>query len=117
MRKQIIIIILFLERFVTSSLADGFPSSLRENKSPQVSWTHLSIPAVVWTVPTRPVISKSSSPCTNPLVIVPRTPVTIGIIVAFMFHSFFSSLARSRHLSFFSHSFNFTLWSAETAKS
>ena len=35
-----------------------------------------------------------------------------------MFHSFFffNSLARSRYLSFFSHSFNFILWSARTAK-
>ena len=29
---------------------------------------------------------------------------------------FFNSLARSRYLSFFSFSFNFTLWSARTAK-
>ena len=30
---------------------------------------------------------------------------------------FFNSLARSKYLSFFSHSFNFTLWSVGTAKS
>ena len=30
---------------------------------------------------------------------------------------FFNSLARSRYLSFFSHSFSFILWSAGTAKS
>ena len=34
-----------------------------------------------------------------------------------MFHSFFSSLARSKYLSPFSFSFIFTLWSAGTAKS
>ena len=34
-----------------------------------------------------------------------------------MFHSFFNSLARSRYLSFFLFSFNFTLRSARTAKS
>ena len=34
-----------------------------------------------------------------------------------MFHGFFNSLARSRYLSFFSHSFSFILWSAGTAKS
>ena len=34
-----------------------------------------------------------------------------------MFHSFFNSLARSRYLAFFSHSFSFILWSAGTAKS
>ena len=34
-----------------------------------------------------------------------------------MLHSFFSSLAGSRYLSFFSISFNFTLWSAGRTKS
>ena len=52
---------------------------------------------------------KSSRPFNNPLVIVPNTPITIGTIVTFMFHSFFSSLARSRYLSFFSLSFKFIL--------
>ena len=68
-------------------------------------------------VSTRPPTSKSSRPFNNPLVTVPKAPITIGIIVAFMFHSFFNSPARSRYLSFFSHSFNFILQSAETAKS
>ena len=91
-------------------------------KSPQVSRTLLSIlavlnNAVVWMVSTRPPTSKSSSPFSNPLVTVPNAPITIGIIVTCMFHSFFSSLARSRYLSFFSHSFCFILWSARTAKS
>ena len=73
--------------------------------------------AVVWIVSTRPPFSKSSRPFNNPLVTVPNAPITIGIIVTFMFHSFFNSLARSRYLSFFSHSFNFILWSAGTAQS
>ena len=74
--------------------------------------------AVVWMVSTSLVISKSSSLFTNPSVTVPRVPITIGIIVTFMFHSFFfNSLARSRYLSVFSLSFNLTLWSAGTAKS
>ena len=68
-------------------------------------------------ISTRPVISKSSSPFTNPSVTVPRAPITIGIIVTFMFHSFFNSLGRSSNLYFFSLSFNFTLWSARTSKS
>ena len=81
--------------------------SLSDSKPPQVSRTLLSIlaalnDAVVWMVSTRPLISKPSSPCTNPLVTVPRVPITIGITVTFMFHSFFNSLARSRYLSFFS---------------
>ena len=36
---------------------------------------------------------------------VPRAPLIIVITVTFMFHSFFRSLASSRHLSFFSLSF------------
>ena len=99
-----------------------FHWSLSDGKSPQVSRTLLSIlavlnNAVVWMVSTRPPSAKSSSPFSNPLVTVPNAPITIGIIVTCMFHSFFNSLARSRYLSFFSHSFSFILWSARTAKS
>ena len=99
-----------------------FHWNLRDNKSPQVSRTLLSIlavlnNAVVWMVSTRLPISMSSSPFRNPLVIVPNATITIGIIVTCMFHSFFSSQARSKYLSFFSYSFSFTLWSAGTAKS
>ena len=99
-----------------------FHWSLSDSKSPQVSRTRLRILAVlsngiVWIVSTRPPTSKSSRPFNNPLVIVPNAPITIGTIVTFMFHSFFNSLARSRYLSFFSLSFRFILWSAETGKS
>ena len=95
---------------------------LSDSKSPQVSRTLHSILAVfnyavVWRVSTRLPTSKSSRPFNNPLVTVPKAPITIGIIVTCMFHSFFNSLARSRYLSFFSHSFIFILWSAGTAKS
>ena len=51
---------------------------------------------------------------------VPSAPVKIGITVNFMFHSFcffFSSLPRSRYLSLFSRSFNFTQCSAGATKS
>ena len=99
-----------------------FHWSLSDSKFPQVSRTLLSIlavlnNAVVWMVSTSPPTSKSSRPFSNPLVNVPNAPITIGIIVTCMFHSFFSSLARSRYLSFFSHSFSFILLSAGTAKS
>ena len=67
-------------------------------------------------VSTRPPTFKSSSPFSNPLVTVPKTPITIGIIATFMFYIFFNSPARSRCLSFFSHSFSL-LWSAGTARS
>ena len=45
-------------------------------------------------VSTRPLISKSPSPFNNPLVTVPRVPVTIGITVTFMFHRFFQFLSK-----------------------
>ena len=99
-----------------------FHWSLSDSKSPQLSWTFLSILAVlnnvvVCMVSTPLPTPKSSSPFSNRLVTVPNAPITIGIIVIFMFHSFFKSLARPRFLSFFSHSFSFILWSAGTAKS
>ena len=97
-----------------------FHWSLSDRRSSQVSRT-LNIlvdlnNAVVWMVSTRSVISKSSSPFINPLLAVPRVPITIGITATFMFHSFFNSLGKSRYLLLFSPSFNFTLWSAGTAK-
>ena len=69
--------------------------------------------AVVWMVFTCPLIFKSS----NPLVMVTRAPITIGITITFRFHSFFNSLVWSRYLTFFLLSFNFTFWSGGTAKS
>ena len=67
---------------------------LSDSKSPQVSRTLLSIlavfyNAVIWMVSTQLPTSESSSPFNNPLVTVPKAPITIGIIVTFMFHSFF----------------------------
>ena len=99
-----------------------FHWSLSSSESPQVSRTFLSILAVlnnvvVWMVSTRPLISKSSCPFNNSSMTVSEAPITSGIIVTFMFDSFFSSLAWSGYLSFFSFSFNFILWSAGTAKS
>ena len=95
---------------------------LSHSNSPQVSRTLLSILAVfnyavVWIVSTRQPTSKFSRPFNNPLVTVPKAPITISIIVTFVFHSFFNSITKSRYLSLFSHSFSFILWSAGTAKS
>ena len=78
-------------KLFTSALADGFHWSLSDIKSALVSRTLLTIlvvlnNAVVWMVSTRPPISKSSSPLSNPLVTV---PITISIIVTCMFYSFF----------------------------
>ena len=66
---------------------------LSVSKSPQVSRTLLSIlavfnNAVVWMVSTRSPTSKSSKPFNNPLVTVPKAPITIGMVVTFRFHSF-----------------------------
>ena len=59
--------------------------SLSVNKSPQVSGTLLSILAdlnnvVVRMVSIHSFISKSSGPFINPLVTVPRAPITIGLL-------------------------------------
>ena len=95
---------------------------LSGRKPLQFSRTLLSIltvfnNAVVWMISTRPPTYKSSKLFSNPLVTVPKAPITIGIIVTFMFHSFFKFIAKSRYLSLFSNSFSFILWSAGTAKS
>ena len=76
-----------------------FHWSLSDCKSPQVSRILLSIlavlnNAVVWMVSTRLPTSKFSSPFSNPLATVPNAPITIGIIVTSMFHSFFHFLSK-----------------------
>ena len=45
------------------------------------------------------------------------TPIIIGITVTFVFHNFFSSLARSKYLCLASFSLSFYQWSTEKAKS
>ena len=103
-------------------LADGFFTGVWVTasllKSPGLSSEILALlsTAIIWIDSTRLPTSKSSRSSNNHLVNVPRAPITIGAIVTFMFHNFFHSLARSRYLSFFSHSFRFILWSAGTAK-
>ena len=72
-------------------------------KCSQISRTRLGILAdvncsVVWMVSARPRISKSSCPFASPSVNIPRAPITIGITVPFMSHSFFNSRVRPRYL-------------------
>ena len=74
----LIILYLLYKKHHRTTLADCF--SL-EFEWQQVSRTLLSILvdlniAVVWTVSTRPLIFKSSSSCTKPLVTVPRAQIT-----------------------------------------
>ena len=99
-----------------------FHWGLSDSKSPQVCRTRLRVlavlsNAVVWIVSTRPPTSKSSRPFNNHLVIVTKSPITIGTIVTFMIHGFFNSIERSRYWSFFSNSFRFIQLSTGTAKS
>ena len=91
----IIIIIIFfffsflLESFSRQFLLMVFHWSLSDSNSPQVSGTFLSILAVldivaIWMVSTLPPTSKFSSPFNNPLVTVPKVPITIGRIFSFI---------------------------------
>ena len=89
---------LFFASFSRQRLLMVFHWSLKDIKSPQVSRTLFSIlidlnNAVVWMVSTCPQISQWPS----------------------CFIAFFSSLARSEYLSFFSFSLIFILWSTGTA--
>ena len=72
--------------------------NLSDCKSPQISRTLLGIltdlKVVFWRISTSPLIFKCSRLGTNSLVTVPSAPITTGITVTFMFHSFFSSLVR-----------------------
>ena len=115
------IIIIYLLEFFTTTLADGLS---QEFEWEQVSRILLSILAVlnnalIWILSTHPLDSKSSNPFNDPLITVPKVPITIGNIVTFMFHScfFFNFLARPRYLFFLSHSLSFIRWSTRTAKS
>ena len=84
----------YLLEFFTSVLADGLSleikwqqvsSSLQDSSQYSGCFQY----AVIWMVSTRPPTSKSSRPFNNPLIIVPKAPITIGKIVTFIFHSFF----------------------------
>ena len=87
-----VIIIYWLE-FFTSALADGLSLEFgwqQVSSSLQNSSQYSGVPnnAIVWMVSARPSTFKSFCPFINPLVTVRKAPITIGIIVTFMFHSF-----------------------------
>ena len=89
----LLLLLLLLQSFWHQRQLLVFHWSLRDSKSPQVSRTLLSIVAVlnnfvVWMFSTRLPTYNSSCSFNNPLVTVPKAPITIGIIVTFMFHSF-----------------------------
>ena len=71
--------------------------NLNDSKSPQDSRTLPSILSdlkinVVWMVSNRPLISKSSSPCSNHSMTVLSALITNNITVTFVFHCFFSKV-------------------------
>ena len=116
--KPIIMIIIMIIIISSSSSRTPFrllTPAFVESYSQEFKWQQLSSSlqnssqhsvrsqyTVVWIVSTHPLISRSSSPCINPLVITPKATITTGITITFVWHSLFSSLARSRYLSFFS---------------
>ena len=93
--------------------------SMSDSKSPQVTRTHLSIltdrnnAIALISLP----FSNSSSPISMRLWTVPCAPITIGVTVSLIFHSFLGSLARSKYFSIFSLSLTFNQWSAGMTKS
>ena len=99
----LLLLLYSFETFLHQRLLMLFHRSLRDSKSLKVSLTFLSILAnlnnvVVCMVSPPPPFSYFQVSIPILLVTVPRAPIIIGITVTFMFHSFFSSLARSRHL-------------------
>ena len=99
-----------------------FHWSLNDRKSFWVSSSLLSVlatinNAVVCRVWILPLIFNSPSLSSKAFGTIPSTPITMGITVTFMFHSFLCSLARSKYLSNFLLSFIFTQWLARMAKS
>ena len=114
--------IYYFVSFSRQRLLMVFYWSLRDSESPEISRTILSFladlnSAVVWMVSIRPLISKSSSPCTKSLVTVPSERNIIGIAFTFTSDSLFSPLARSRYSCLFPFSFIFPQCSAGQAKS
>ena len=57
--------------------------------------------SVVWMVSILPLVSTSSSFFSRPLGTVRRAPTTISTNVTFFFHSFFTSLIRSRYYNYY----------------
>ena len=108
------IILLFLAIFFTPLLVDGFFPRVWETTILLKSLIIIPVDlnnVVIRMDSARPPISNSSSPLTNPLWIVRSAPITIGIVIDFMFHwgFFFRSLARSVNFSLCSFSLIFTL--------
>ena len=75
-------------------------------KRHNIKFDHPSQFTIVYIISTPSLISIFSSLFSKPLETVPSAPTTIGITVTFINQSFFTSLARSKDLSFHFHSFS-----------
>ena len=109
-------------RVFTSIITYNLHWSLNYSKSPQIYRTLLRIladlsTAMIWAALTLVLVSSSHRFFFSFFGIILRALTMIGITVRFMFHIFFNSLAKSKHLSSFALSIYFTLWSAGTRKS
>ena len=76
-----------------------FNRSLSKSKSPKVFRFLFSIladlnNAIVWMVSPHPLISKSTCPCTNPLVTLLNTLVRVVNTITFLFHSLFQFFSK-----------------------
>ena len=92
--------------FFTFVLADGFSLEFewkQISSSLQDFFLNILVVlnnAVVWMVPTRPSNTKLFSSFNNTILTVTKAPITIGMIVTFMFYSFFFQFpCKSRYLS------------------
>ena len=118
---KIIIIITLLASFPTS-VSWSFSTEVWTTASPLVSRTLLCIlvdgaNAVVWMVWASSLISNSSKSSFQVFRDCSKRAITIGFIITLMFHNFLISLARSKYMSFFSHSLIFPRWYAKMTKS
>ena len=113
----IIIIIIIFWKFLTPAFADSFSQGFEWQQVPSSLFSLFwPILIMLWCGWSLLVFLFQSLPL--PLPIVKRLFRVHQLqLVSLSSLVFFSSLTRSRYLSLFSFSFNFTLWSAETAKS
>ena len=85
-------IILLIWEFFTLAVADGLTANPLKKSRILLNILADLNNVIVWIVSSRPLISKSSNPCTNPSATVLRVPFTIGITVTLIFHPFCSAL-------------------------
>ena len=98
--RLVIILIIIISLFMF------FHRCLRDSKTPHISKILLNIlaylkNAIVWMLSIRPQFPNSSIRFSKLLRTVSSMPITVGIIVTFLFHSFLSSQGRSKYVFLF----------------